>query len=606
MLTSPARRRPLSALALLTLLVAFGWLLIGGFRVTYMISDEYLVYRQSAGTLAETITYQTRQDVHPPLWFSLFWGWRQLTGDSEFAGRYHALLFSLLTLALVYHLGRVWWRTPFVGLGAIILLTLNGLFFHYALEIRPYAFAMLLVTLSMLAFERWLRTEKWRWVIVQGVCTALMLYVHYFLALVILVQAACFTLVWARRGFKRTLLLRGLGMALLALALWSPLIPTFAYQVALIRQVTVEAGLERGAGGTSVTTEPTTPDAVLRLIALATNGQPGVYLLVLGLGLYAFFRRPAYGLALAWGLGVPAMAFVINLVFAVYTPRYIISFTIGLGLAMAAGLTALPRRLRWVGLAACGVIAWAGLPAALPQTTIPFRDIIGGVANAARPGDVILMAGATDRDDVLRWESSRRIPTLWENRTTDLEQAQSARRVWFFTADWFNSEVREQFEALEVTHPVRQVYGDCIRFWCFLAQLLEGPPLTEPVAWGDWLRYWGIDIDAVRVDGLDARLWWRLTAPVSASYSFSLRLLDMNGAMVAQADGPIYHYGATIDTLQMEPNRLYIDHRTLTWNTTLPSGEYHLALVIYDWQTGEPLLIEGGSDMLMLAPVTLP
>lgn len=87
----------------------------------------------------------------------------------------------------------------------------------------------------------------------------------------------------------------------------------------------------------------------------------------------------------------------------------------------------------------------------------------------------------------------------------------------------------------------------------------------------------------------------------------SLRLLDSAGAVVAQTDGAIQHYGQeTVQTSQMQPNKIYIDFRTITLPQGLSPGTYQLSLVVYDWQSGQRLLMPDGSDNLLLDSVTVP
>ena len=94
----------------------------------------------------------------------------------------------MLALALTYQLGRRWFRSDWVGLLAPLLLIGNGLFFNYALDIRPYPMVMLSAALSMWAFTLWLDRRTRRSAVFYGLTIALLLYVHYLLIFLVIVQ----------------------------------------------------------------------------------------------------------------------------------------------------------------------------------------------------------------------------------------------------------------------------------------------------------------------------------------------------------------------------------------------------------------------------------
>ena len=79
-----------------------------------------------------------------------------------------------------------------------------------------------------------------------------------------------------------------------------------------------------------------------------------------------------------------------------------------------------------------------------------------------------------------------------------------------------------------------------------IAQLMEAPPLTSAQRFGANMDFWGVDVDSVTPTEIKTRLWWRVEQAPDKDYSISLRLLNADGALVAQSDGPINHYGAQI------------------------------------------------------------
>ncbi len=578
------------------LLLAAMLLLLSVIWITQMHPDETLVYEFTHADFAYTVQFLGSSDVHPPLWFSLFWLWRHLVGDSEFGGRMLSLLFSLITLSLTYRLGRDWFGKPRYGWFAAAILIANAYFIDYALEIRPYALTMLLAALSMWVFERWRRRPTWRLTISYAVITAVMFYVHYFLAFLVLVQVIISLL---GRPSRRQLL-RGVAAAALAFGLWLPWLPSFVNQVSVLRGLAEAAGEVYGLGvGTPATTKPTDLDTLRTLIDTVTNGLPLLYGLILLVGAAVLWCSARYRVVVAWALGVPAVALALNTIAAVYTPRYVVYLVVGLALALAAALAV--ERRNWLRYAA--LIAFVGInlvlmPGALPER-VPYRDVFG--AMSAQPGDVVYFADRVDQ--FLTWQADAYLsPGFTRIEDHDLDAAAVARRVWFLTANWFDDDVRAQFNVLEPTHPVQQVIGQCPpKGWCYYAQLMEAPPLSTPERFGADMDFWGADIDTTGPGQITTRLWWRVEQAPPVDYSISLRLVDAGGGIVTQKDGPIIHYGVdTVQTSQLEPGKIYVDFRSVDYSPDLAPGKYRLELIVYQSWDGQRLTLPDGSDSLVL------
>src|SRR5215207_9557052 len=149
---------------LLALLLLFAMTAFRIHRIpeTYMREDEEIAFRTTALTLESSIRYQIQSDVHAPLWFASFWLWQQYAGSSEYMGRVYSILLSALTLALMYQLGRRWFGAPRYGLFVVVAVGANAYATIYSLEIRPYALVMLVTTINMLLYFRWLKYETQR------------------------------------------------------------------------------------------------------------------------------------------------------------------------------------------------------------------------------------------------------------------------------------------------------------------------------------------------------------------------------------------------------------------------------------------------------------
>jgi hypothetical protein len=590
---------------LVALLLAIFAMRVHTIDATHMRDDEEIAFRTTENRpVGYTIWYNTQQDVHAPTWFVSFWAWQQFVGSGEFTARVYSILLTMFTLAVIYRLGRRWFGTAEAGMFAVAAFGVNAYALIYSLEIRPYALVMLVAALSMWAYTCWLAKPTWRRALLWGASAALLLWIHYYLAFLVIVQAV-FTLL---RRPSRRVLIQAVGAGGFALLLWLPLLPVFVGQVLHLAEEEVKSGDFRGLGIGS-TTELTSLPAILDLATIISNGAIVLYALVLLTGIVMLRRNRHYWLALAWAFGVPVVNLLINLVASVYTQRYVTYLSVGLALALGAALAALPRRYgaRWLALIGfCAVSLWL-LPAQMPVRT-PYRDIFQTMSRLSQPDDVVYMLKAGEEGHWIRWQVTHYLtPALNANLLDDMTAARDARRVWFVTGDWFADDVQAAFRSLEATHPLQRVLGDCNREWCFLAQLLEAPPHTEPILFGADMAFWGHDITRVSESAVDLRLWWRVETPPREDYSIGVQLLDAGGSLVAQTDGPINHYASEIfQTSRLEAGKIYIDHRTLSLPSDLPPGDYTLILIVYQPWDGVRLSVADGADHLLLQSLTIP
>jgi len=101
------------------------------------------------------VTAWTASDVHPPLYFWSLWGWVQLFGEGELAARLLSAVLGVLTVIIVYRLGRRL-RGERVGLLAAFLTGFSRFHIWWSQELRMYVLAGLLGTLSLYHLLGWL------------------------------------------------------------------------------------------------------------------------------------------------------------------------------------------------------------------------------------------------------------------------------------------------------------------------------------------------------------------------------------------------------------------------------------------------------------------
>jgi uncharacterized membrane protein len=161
-------------------------------------------------------------DVHPPAYFTLLHLWITLTGQCEFTLRYLSVLFSMLTIALLWRfaaaLSRLIASPPHLTLPflAALLAAVSPMYVAYAQEVRSYAMITLLALASTFLLwrivfifadsvvggpKRRLRT-RWSAVILYIFLTAACLYTHYFTLFLLLFHNITWFL-WALQNVRK-------------------------------------------------------------------------------------------------------------------------------------------------------------------------------------------------------------------------------------------------------------------------------------------------------------------------------------------------------------------------------------------------------------------
>lgn len=154
---------------------------------------------------------------HAPLYFWLTRLWMQLWGSSVGAVRSLSVLCSLLTLPVMYALGREFDRggRSRIALIGVVLLAVSPFFVAYAQEARPYSLWLLLIVLSQWALLRAIRLNRWGNWLAYGLALTLSCYTSL-LSIPIAIGQGAIGLTLPRAVAQRLwLTLIGVGVALL-------------------------------------------------------------------------------------------------------------------------------------------------------------------------------------------------------------------------------------------------------------------------------------------------------------------------------------------------------------------------------------------------------
>ena len=378
----------LTLLALVLRLVAFGDSLYG---------DELFTLDDTSSDFAGIFDGLDRNEVNPPLFYILAWGFGQL-GDALSLLRVPSLVLGTAVVPVTYALGKRLAGTG-TGLLAALLVAISPFAIFYGTEARAYASATFFAAVAALALLNALDrgTRSWWWV-VYGLSALAALYTHY--TSIWLVAGTAVWAIWTHRSLARRVVL---VLALVALA-YLPWVPEVMEQsdkdlyiaaVGLSSELSAKTAFEYPAR--LVTGHP------FRQLQ-DIPGSAWLVLLAAGIAvalaaLVPRARRPgvssepvklAYVAILA--LAVPVCVFGYSLVADdLYAPRNLIAALPGLAIAIAWAVTALRPPVAAAAALLIVVPVAAGTARGLERSNRrPDSDAAARyIERKARPGDPV-------------------------------------------------------------------------------------------------------------------------------------------------------------------------------------------------------------------------
>ncbi len=527
---------------------------------------------------------------HPPAYALLLAAWSNTTGWTVYSSRLLSLLLGLLSIALVYRLGRDLTGLAGVGLGGALIFGGSAWTIYYLHEMRDYTLYILLALTLLWSYRRLMRRSGWLWIIVFTLSALLLLYTHYFaataLALVSLWHLTRLRRRWPDRRWWVVVI--GLGLASL---LFLPWLQSALHVVGMAQN---EQRLPLGWG------------VVERLGRDLVFGLSGGTAAIAGLlAIFSLMNRRSWRLWLLVGVYFVLHTLVLGIL-SLYELRYAAALMPLLALALGFGVYELAQRrvhplilgALWFGIAwgADDSFAYqAGIQRHNPRDTRAIVDLIRPRLN---PGDVVLDAEAQTLPAVLQhnplmhylgYDGTRlEIVEAFSLRgdvpayARRVQQAvEGADRFWvIYSPKWISTEwslfrylMNQQgiYECATIAKdPTLELYAygriDPAQASLRLGDQIDLGLMSPPTRHADRLQTW---VAIQRPGDFPA-----------AAYSLGLHLLNAKGELVAQADVGL-------------PSHLLGCHMAELSIAGLPAGEYQLHAVIYNWQSGERLKVNG-------------
>jgi hypothetical protein len=121
-----------------------------------------------------------------PAYLYILWITNAVFGSKEIVLRIPSILAMLAAVYVFYRSARQLFALD-VALIATILFILDGRVAFAAIDVRPYAFALLITNLAIFSFTRWLKTKKVSYAVLLGITSAGIFYFHYLFGICIAV-----------------------------------------------------------------------------------------------------------------------------------------------------------------------------------------------------------------------------------------------------------------------------------------------------------------------------------------------------------------------------------------------------------------------------------
>ncbi len=292
-------------------------------------------------SLWQLMTVYPKYDFHPPGYFGLLWAWTKLFGYSEVAVRLPSVIFGVLTIWLVYLIGKKIGSAK-LGLMSALLIAINPLHIYYSQEARMYSFAAFAATLNYYFFLKLIKDEKFHRL--GYILSILLVFSSDYLAYLIFPSQIIYLLITKnRQRLISWVKLSGVGS--IGLILW---LPVFLPQLLNGLETSVNTPGWRGVVGSSDLKEVGLT-FIKMIIGRISLDDKSVYLSIVGLlGLLfaGLIYRGKDKMLLLW-FGVPLVAaWLISLIVPILSYFRLLYLTAPFVLLVSGGLLSFSKRWR--------------------------------------------------------------------------------------------------------------------------------------------------------------------------------------------------------------------------------------------------------------------
>ncbi|MCL4875919.1 MAG: glycosyltransferase family 39 protein [Anaerolineae bacterium] len=540
--------------------------------------DEAFTVRFWAQNPAETWNDLAQREPHPMGAFVLFWGWKQLAGDSEFAMRALPLLLNLPGAALMMALGRRFIRSWAAVWMLGLLWAVNPFQVWHAQDARNYAIWSVLSTLAMWLFLKAVQRSQPRDWILYALAEIAALYVFLLEPFFVLVQVVYLFLF--HRGRVKSAFLTW-GMVMIALIPW-------------FIQLSRLSGSGYEGTAQKVSLEALVSEFIPTILfgEVAISGMTGAVLmtvLLVGLGSGGRKQLSTRLLLILWIFAPLILLMIAGTRLSVFRPRYVIPIT-----------PAVLLSLLWIGFQAKGSKrSLPLLPAVItavlvgvslyslndyfyeaPPKAPDWRSLARFIENRDYPNDLVLVTNLDPAFGYYYHGEAEEIP--WSAIQDYAALLEPGRGVFVQVGDnTFAASLYLQ-ENAQLIPPVLELVKQFRPYYTEVNEIEN--PLDLQVGDVAWLR--GYTLLGGDEFGLTIFLYWQPLRRTETEHVAFVHVLDEGGAYVAGEDHvPLNHNASTTAWI---PGSLLRD----AFAVRVPPGTYTLEIGMYDSVTKTRLSIQ--------------
>ena len=624
-----------TVLAMLAVLVAFVLRMYRlGFRA--LIGDEAFSALNSAGSLDKLAALYNTVEATPPLHYLLLFALQRLIGNSEYVLRFPSAAFGVLTVAIVYAIGRRFLSAPGGALAAIFVAASPYLIFQSQIA-RSYSMAIAAGAFAALTLLRVIdRPSLSRWAVYIG-ASAFAMYTHTVMVLATMGLALGYLVLPSAIRNRITV-----GQWLLAHVvigvLFLPWIVRSALLVASPASVWFEEGstfelIQRMMQSFALGSRPTSAlgdVAIVAMVCLATVG--------IAIGWHRGSDETPNRLIALWLLVPLLLVLVISIRVPITRDRYLIGAFIPFVLGIVWGLQVLGAgvtralggfaftRLRPFGLFAGLALLVAPALVALPDYyrkaefvhAVTIRELQSAVKNMAGP-DLAVVLNFDSADPLFKYYDLSPARIMWvpnasgetrlEGETTLNELVRQPISIWLVTYTYGPAEARYVIPFLD-----SKAYRIEHRWYDSLELIRYFSPAEADSSWRTVdatfagressivLREYRIRPTETMSGGAIALdlVWHADTAPNERLKVF-VHMTDEAGSVVAQNDAEPQQGQAPTNSWQA--GQTILDRFALAIPAHAAAGNYYLNVGLYRPEDGWRSVLADGENSIQLGPV---
>ncbi len=573
-------------------------------------SNLYLAAQEPGAIVHALVT----DNPYLPLYFFILHFWMLVAGKSELAVRFPTVFAGVLSIALIYALGKILFpNRPSIALIAAMLAAINPYLIWDAQDVHLYAFLVLAMSSSFVTFLWALRrSDSLRAWAQYIIASTLALFLHYLAGLILIAEGIGWLVLTIRGKISRRASTFWIVAQVVIAALF---VPWLAFALPLVANFK-----------TDFFPPADWPEILNRSLVALTVGRAdnrlmppmvdpfsgnilawgffGIFLF----GLFAQLKIPSIVMdgegraVLAIYLFVPPIIIFLfsTIRFPIFDERYILFLAPAFLLIVARGLVALSERFsnRWIPATALIFVLFASGHSLYNYYFVPefakspdWPSFVANIFSESKPGDVLIQ---NYPDPALPYYLMNHIPRVLLPRASaqnasdiaaDLERLTTRYdRVWFQPAPNSTWDT-EGLVAMWLARHARKMRGYEVRGARLELYLTGTTALREAKPIGAIFdeRMELIAYDLEQAKPLHLTLYWQAREKLNRDYTVFVHLYSNDGKLIAQKDTtPV---NGTFPMTQWKANETIVDAYEIAIPRDAPSGTYALMVGMYDAQT---------------------